>query len=295
MLAYSVVSHIGVMLAGLALLDVSGLAGTELMFVSHALLTAGLFFVAGILHVDHGVIDELNLRGRTRRSWAPAVAWFAGTVGLIGVPYAGIYLGHGLIDESAPGWVVPLLWLGSALTGAALLRAGARIFLGWGDVDDPLLGKALEEEPPERDVRRPLLIAVMSVAVAVGLAVSDVPGLGQRATYAASRFEDRSGYVAQILHGRPMPVPPAPPFSILHTSLESLLFGVGTLVLALGLALLGLYRGRLPRLISAAGRRTLAPPVRILHAVHSGVVGDYVTWVILGTSVIGAALALRLR
>ena len=129
MLAYSVVSHIGVMLAGIGLLDVFGLAGTELMFLAHALLTAGLFFVAGILHADHGVIDELNLRGKARGCWALALAWLAGTVGLVGAPYAGIYLGHGLIDDRAPGWVVPLLWLGSALTGAALLRAGARIFL----------------------------------------------------------------------------------------------------------------------------------------------------------------------
>ena len=33
----------------------------ELMFLAHALLTAGLFFVAGILHVDHVRIDELHL------------------------------------------------------------------------------------------------------------------------------------------------------------------------------------------------------------------------------------------
>jgi multicomponent Na+:H+ antiporter subunit D len=295
MLAYSVVSHIGVMLAGIGLLDVSGLAGVELMFLAHALLTAGLFFVAGILHADHGVIDELKLRGRARGCWAPAVAWLAATVGLIGAPYVGIYLGHGLIDDSAPSWAVPLLWLGSAVSGAALLRAGARIFLGWGDRDDPLLGQALEEDAPEREVRRPVLVAVALVAVAAGLAVSVVPGLGQRATYAASRFEDRVGYVAQILHGRAMPAPPALPVSILHTSLESLLFAAGALVLAIALAFAGLYRQRLPRLFAATGRWTLGPPVRILHAVHSGVVGDYVTWVVVGTTVTGAAWALLLR
>src|SRR5581483_7899617 len=64
MLAYSVVCHIGIILAGIGLLGSSGLAGAEVMFLAHALLTAGLFFVAGILHTDHGLIDELNLRGR---------------------------------------------------------------------------------------------------------------------------------------------------------------------------------------------------------------------------------------
>src|SRR5689334_11819242 len=160
MLAYSVVCHIGIMLAGIGLLDSKGLAGTELMFLAHALLTAGLFFVVGILHVDHGLIDELHLRGRARGCWALAIAWFAGTIGLIGTPYVGTYLGHGLLDEGATAlgrpWVPALLWLGSVLAGAALLRAGARIYLGWGDADDPLLGEAFEEEPLERHVLRPL-------------------------------------------------------------------------------------------------------------------------------------------
>jgi hypothetical protein len=51
----------------------------------------------------------------------------------------------------------------------------------------------------------------------------------------------------------------------------------------------------LPRLVEAAGGRALGPPVRGLHALHSGVVGDYVTWVVVGTAVTGAAWALLLR
>ncbi|HZS31273.1 MAG TPA: complex I subunit 5 family protein [Gaiellaceae bacterium] len=295
MLAYSVVSHIGVMLAGIGLLGMTGLAGAELIFLAHALLTAGLFFVAGILHADHGAIDELRLRGRARGCWVPAAAWLAGTVGLVGTPYVGIYLGHSLIDESAAAWVVPLLWLGSALAGAALLRAGARIFLGWGDADDPLLGKPFEEDPHERDILRPLLVGIAVVAVGAGLAISVVPGLGQRAEYAAERFRDRGAYVAQVLRGRPMPPPPALPVSVLHTSLDSLLYGGGATVFAVALALAGLYRRRLPNFVSAAGERTLGPPVRVLHALHSGVVGDYVTWVVVGTAVTGAAWAILLR
>ena len=295
MLAYSVVCHIGIMLAGIGLLDSSGLAGAELMFLAHALLTAGLFFVAGILHVDHALIDELHLRGRGRGSWALAAAWFAGTIGLVGTPYVGIYLGHGLIDEGARPWVLALLWLGSALAGAALLRAGARIFLGWGDVEDELLGRAIEEDPVERDVLRPLLVGVALVSVVLGVAISIVPGLGQRAEYAAERFRDTSGYAATVLHGRAVTPPARLPVSIRHTSLESILSATGTTIVALGLALVGLYRSRLPRGVSRAARRTLASPIRVLHALHSGVVGDYVTWVAVGTAVTGGIWALLLH
>jgi len=299
MLAYSVVCHIGIMLAGIGLLDSSGLAGAELMFLAHALLTAGLFFVAGILHSDHGLIDELHLCGRARGCWAPAATWFAGTVGLVGTPYLGIYLGHASIDDGAAqlgrGWVLPLLWLGSALAGAALLRAGARIFLGWGEREDELLGTTVEEDPLERNVFRPLLVAVALVAVAAGAAISIVPGLGQRATYAADRFRDTSGYAATVLQGKAMAPPPSLPVSIEHTSTESILYGVSATLVAVALAFVGLYRRRLPRALSVAAGRTLGPPVRVLHALHSGVVGDYVTWVAVGTAVTGGIWALLLH
>jgi multicomponent Na+:H+ antiporter subunit D len=295
MLAYSVVCHIGIMLAGVGLLDSSALAGAELIFLAHALLTAGLFFVAGILHVDHALIDELHLHGRGRGSWVLAVAWFAGTIGLIGTPYVGIYLGHGLVDEGARPWVPALLWLASVLAGAALLRAGARIFLGWGDEDDPLLGRAMEEDPLERDVRRPLLVGVALVAVALGVGISVVPGLGQRAKYAADRFRDTGGYAARVLHDHPLPPPQRLPVSVEHTSLESLLYGGSATILAFGLALVGLYRRRLPRAVSAVGERTVAPPIRVLRELHSGVVGDYVTWIAVGTAVTGGVWAVLLR
>jgi multicomponent Na+:H+ antiporter subunit D len=299
MLAYSVVCHIGIMLAGIGLLDSSGLAGAELMFLAHALLTAGLFFVAGILHSDHGLIDELHLRGRARGCWAPAAAWFVASIGLVGTPYAGIYLGHASIDDGAGqlgrSWVLPLLWLGSALAGAALLRAGARIFLGWGEREDELLGTTVEEDPLERNVFRPLLVAVALVAVAAGVAISVVPGLGQRATYAADRFRDTSGYAAMVLQGKAMAPPPSLPVSIEHTSTESILYGVSATLVAVALAFVGLYRRRLPRALSVAAGRTLGPPIRVLHALHSGVVGDYVTWVAVGTAVTGGIWALLLH
>jgi multicomponent Na+:H+ antiporter subunit D len=291
MLAYSVVCHIGIMLAGIGLLDSAGLAGTELIFVAHALLTAGLFFVVGILHVDHRSIDELHLRGRGRGCWALALAWLAGTIGLLGAPYVGIYLGHGLLDEGATAlgrpWVPAPLWLGSALAGAALLRAGARIFLGWGDEDDPLLGEAIEEDPRERRARRPLLLGIALVAVVLGVVVSVVPGLGQRAEYAAERFRDTSGYAATALHGRAEAPAPSLPVSIRHTSLESVLYGASATLLAGVLAFVGLYRRRLPQ--------PVAVPIRALRGLHSGVVGDYVTWLVVGTAVTGAAWALLLH
>ena len=300
MLAYSVVSHIGTMLAGVGLLSSKGLAGTATLFVSHAFLTAGLFLICGILLAVHGSIDELVLaRRRSVQSPALGALWAAAAVGLVGAPYVGVYLGHGLLDEAASGsgrpWVPPLLWLASALVAGALLRAGARTFLGLGSLGSPLLGKELPEEPIVRDVRRPLLAGTALVAIVLGLAVSVAPGLGPRAEAASGRFRDRAAYASLVLHG----VPPRPtralPYTLEHTTLATLLYGGGALLAAVALAGAGLYWRALPPRLRAPGRPVLARPVAVLKAFHSGVVGDYVLWLVVGTAVFGGVWALTLR
>jgi hypothetical protein len=50
-----------------------------------------------------------------------------------------------------------------------------------------------------------------------------------------------------------------------------------------------------PRFVAVTAERALAPPIRALHALHSGVVGDYVTWVAVGTAVTGGVWALLLH
>ena len=56
------------------------------------------------------------------------------------LPPFGPWLGKALIDEAArdagQGWVVAVFALTSIVTGAALLRATARVFVGVGPRDD---------------------------------------------------------------------------------------------------------------------------------------------------------------
>jgi hypothetical protein len=68
-----------------------------------------------------------------------------------------------------------------------------------------------------------------------------------------------------------------------------MLAGVGSVACAVALAGLALYGGRLPLLRGrlAAG----AAVVRPLERVQSGVVNDYVTWIVVGVACIGAVLA----
>jgi multicomponent Na+:H+ antiporter subunit D len=287
MLAYSVVCHIGIMLAGIGLLSAKGLAGAAVMLVAHGLATAGLFFAGGLLLARERSVDELGLRGKGAGRRALAVLWFAGALALAGPPYIGTFLGHSLIDDAANAtgrsWALPFLWLAGACASAALLRAGARIFLGWGADSDPLLTREPAERPPPRGTRTGLTGAVCAAAIVCAAAVSLVPGLGQRADAAAQQFENRAAYAAVVLDGKAVALPPRPPVALEPSSTSTLLYASAAVLAALALAAFGLRPHRPARAVTA------------LKAVHSGVIGDYVAWLTLGTALIGGVWALMLR
>jgi len=296
MLAYSTISHAGIMLLGLALLDSKSLAGAAHLVLAHGFLKGGLFLVAGILLARLGAVDELVLHGKGRALPLSGVLWFAGALGLAGIPYVGVFLGHTLADEAAvaqnAGWLPPVVMVAQALSAAALLRAGARVFLGWGPNEDPMLTPEPAESPESRDVNLPLLNAVAGVTVALGLVASLVPGLQERLEQGAGVFRDHGGYIARVFgaspHGHPQLA-----FGLPAPSATSVWYGLGALVLSLALAALGLWHRQLP--VLRAPGRVLAPPVRVLKAAHSGFVGDYVLWLAGGTLLLGGLWAVTLR
>lgn len=299
MLAYSVICHIGIMLAGIGLMGTKGLAGAADMLLAHGLVTAGLFLATGIVFVWLESIDELRLYGRARgRRWLAAI-WFGGALALAGPPYVGVFLGHSQIDDAAAAlgrhWVQPLLWLAGSIASAALLRAGARIFLGWGTQADELLSEEPREKPPHARVALGPLGVVTGAAVVLGAVVSIVPGLGGRTEHGAERFRDRAAYAGRVLHAVPVPHLSRAPFALEHASLETLSYSIGATVLAFALAAFGLHRARLHGSAYALAARLLGPPVAGLKALQSGVIGDYVMWLTVGTAVIGGVWAIALR
>jgi multicomponent Na+:H+ antiporter subunit D len=290
MLAYSTISHAGVMLAGIAVLNAKALAGVATLVLAHGLIKGALFLCCGVLLVELGAVDELRLHGRGGAGLG-VVFGLAG-IGLIGLPYTGTYLGHALIDEGATmngvEWVQPLLMLATAISAGAVLRAAARVFLGWGAKDDPLLSRQPEEEPPKTNPGRNFLLSIAAVMLALGMIVSLVPGLAQRAEYGAERFRDRVGYADRVLHGKPMQTVSRLPYAVEPTTSASWLYALGTGVLAFLVAAYGLWRLRW-------GIPLPAGPVAMLRAAHSGVVGDYVMWITVGTALLGGIWAITLR
>jgi multicomponent Na+:H+ antiporter subunit D len=172
---------------------------------------------------------------------------------------------------------------------AAILRAGARVFLGWGDDEDPLLSDEPRESPSPRDDPSLALMTAVTLALALaGLVVGSLTGLAASAVESAHHFVDRAAYATVVLDHRALP---PVPHETWHTTSSSVAWAVVTLVGSFAIGALSLYRARFPRALTTAMARALAP----LRAVHSGHVGDYVAWLTFGTAVLGGLFALTIR
>ena len=228
-----------------------------------------------------------------------------GRTGALNMAQIGAYiLGKGYIDESA--WAHGLPWITGVfvacaiVTGAAVFRVAGGVFYGLGDPpsEDPQMAEMAAEETSETDSgkqRTPLtMIIPPAVLVACAAAIALIPQFGEVVQAAAIRFEDQTGYITTVLAGAHVahPVAPAAAESA-GITVSDVLTGTGTAIGALILAFLALYWRRLPLL-----RRGYEPGAGLttpIQRFQSGVINDYVTWMVLGLAVIGGVLALIIR
>jgi len=294
LLAFAVISHLGVFLSGVALLDARGLAGAAAYVGAHGLLIGGLFISTGMLRRRAGSVDELALHGRGRALPVLRAVVLAGVIGLAGLPLLGVSLGHSLLAEGAREagypWLPAVVTLAAAIVAGALLRAWARVFLGAGPRQDPLLSPEPEEEESVSEEPSSLRLATATVLVAAGLLLPLAPGLPGHLVQAAERFQDRQAYAGAVLDGRPAPAETA--VHAQRITLDAAFYGLAALVGGALIATVALTPAR--RRLSGLGRRA-DPLVRGLRAVHSGHIGDYTAWLVFGTAVLGVLLSLGVR
>ena len=291
-------------LAGIALFTPLGLAGAAVYVVGHGLVKAALFLCIGIVLHRLGSVNESWLHGRGRHLRATGVVFTLAALGLADLPPFATFLGKGYIDDSAWAhglpWVMGVFIACSILAGGAVLRVAGGVFYGLGDPpsEDPQMAEMAAEETSETDSdkqRTPLtMIIPPAVLVACAAAIALIPQLGEVIQAAAIRFEDQTGYITTVLAGAHVahPVAPAAAESA-GITVSDVLTGTGTAIGALILAFLALYWRRLPLL-----RRGYEPGAGLtapIQRFQSGVINDYVTWMVLGLAVIGGVLAVIIR
>jgi multicomponent Na+:H+ antiporter subunit D len=304
LLAFSTISHSGLFLAGFALLTPLGLAGTALSVAGHAFVKAALFLGAGIvLHRLHSV-NETWLHGRGRRLRVTGTVFTLAGLGLADLPPFGSFLGQGWIDDGAGGWWLPAVCCAcTVLSAGAVLRVAGGVFYGLGDPpseDRQMAAEANEEtgETEEGRHRTPLSMLVPPcVLVALGLAtgvLALVPRFAAAIEAAAVRFQDQAAYAATVLNGAHVahPVPLYPP-SAPEVTASSVVISLCSVAGAVLLALTALYWRRLP--VLRRGGEPGAGLAVVTRRFQSGVINDYVTWLVTGLAFLGGVLALIIR
>ena len=302
LLAYSTISHAGVILIGIALLTPNGLAGSAAIVIAHGLIKGGLFLCVGILLNRLSSVDELALHGAGRAMWPTATLFTLGALALAAPVPFGLFLGKSLVEESAMhqgyGWVAPLVAAVTIVSVGAILRVSGRVFFGLGAREDPLLSPEPDEEQEVAQApSRSSLVMVIPAAVLIlaGVGLDLVPGVEHHLEHAATVFQDRPSYVATVLHG-----------SVEHESVNSLAFlslpaaaiawSLVSVVGSIAFAAFALYRHRLvPLRARQRAYGLMGGGLHALRSVHSGMVGDYVAWLTFGVAALGGLLALVLR
>jgi hypothetical protein len=142
----------------------------------------------------------------------------------------------------------------------------------------------------------PLTMLVPAALLALAaLGVGLIPKLGSAVEAAVVRFQDEPGYNATVLRGLQVthPVAAAPSAPAVVTLL-SVLTGAGSVAASVILALVALYWRRVPAL-RRHGLEPGAGLAGIVRGLQSGIVNDYVTWIVFGLACIGGALVLAIR
>ncbi|MFE0591971.1 Na+/H+ antiporter subunit D [Micromonospora echinospora] len=131
LLSFTLVSHIGYMIFGVALSTVAGLTGAIFYVLHHITVQTTLFLVAGLIEVRTGSTDLRRLGGLARITPLIAVLFFVPAMNLAGIPPFPGFLGKlGLFQAGAAvGGALPWTVVAAgAVTSLCTLYAASRVW-----------------------------------------------------------------------------------------------------------------------------------------------------------------------
>ncbi len=133
MVAYSSVSHMGVVLLGIAALNSAGLTGALMQMIAHGLVAGALFLLIGLLYERTHTRDVSRYSSLVRSM--PRFAFFTvlAFVAAVGLPGTASFVAelHALVGGfQVWGGAVVLLSLGILISAAYAVRTVGRLFTG---------------------------------------------------------------------------------------------------------------------------------------------------------------------
>ena len=195
LLSFTLVSHIGYMLFGIALASQAGLGASIFYVAHHITVQTTLFLVVGLVERRGGSTSLERLGGLAKIAPGLAILFFIPAMNLAGIPPLSGFLGKvGLLEAGVDQGtaLAYTLVVGSVVTSLLTLYA---IVKAW--------NKAFWQTPPEPlpDTTLPrTMVGPTAALVAVGLLLTVVAGpLYSYADRAAATMQDNSNYIDAVL------------------------------------------------------------------------------------------------
>jgi NADH-quinone oxidoreductase subunit M len=169
-IAYSSVSHMGIVMLGAATLTEAGLNGSVFQMFAHGIMTGLFFALVGLVYEKAHSRDIARMGGFGRPMPGIATAFTVAGLSSIGLPATAGFVAElltflGAWRSAHPWWLVPAV-AGTFLTAIYVLRVAKQIF--WGPPSPHL--------SPTEDARGPEWVALV-VLVAVLVVFGMIPAL----------------------------------------------------------------------------------------------------------------------
>ena len=171
-LAYLGISHVGLVLLGMASLRAAGIQGAVLELVNFTLIAGGLFLLTEWLRVRTGSTSLLALGGAARR-----LPWLASFYLFLGLATLGLPGTSGFPSEILILIAALDRHIGVGLAARAGIAIGSACFLGlyrrifFGPAGNPALSEATDLLPRERLVALVMAAAVLVIGLLPSLAL----------------------------------------------------------------------------------------------------------------------------
>ncbi len=130
-LSYTLVSHIGYMLFGLAVGNITGLSASIYYVVHHITIQTTLFLVTGLVELKRGTTSIAKLGGLTVTAPLLSLLFFIPAMNLSGIPPLSGFIGKVGLLQAGAELGTPLAYIllaGSALTSLLTLYAMSRVW-----------------------------------------------------------------------------------------------------------------------------------------------------------------------
>jgi multicomponent Na+:H+ antiporter subunit D len=184
LLSFTLVSHIGYMIFGIAMGSVAGLSATIFYIVHHIIVQTTLFLTAGLIERQSGSTSINRIGGLLAAAPVIAVLYFIPALNLGGIPPFSGFIGKLALfnaGASQPSWLIYTVIGAGALTSLLTLYALARVWnmAFWRPADEveqyesPLLDQ-LSEAPGDNGDSEAKSSPVLMIAATAGMVALSV-------------------------------------------------------------------------------------------------------------------------